>query len=194
MSGELKAIETRYKGYRFRSRLEARWAVFFDSLGIEWDFEPQGFIVSGSGYLPDFKLKQAGIFIEIKPQSSIPSDQRLAGFGGNLIVLAGNPWPWEYVAWVPARLMDEHVHTLTAMPSWQFAACDECGFVSLANCGMDGNGAFGGLLLSGEKCKHKNRFFIKPLRAPVEDASRISIAYFAARGARFEHGESGATP
>ena len=27
---DIKAIETYYKGYRFRSRLEARWAVFFD--------------------------------------------------------------------------------------------------------------------------------------------------------------------
>jgi hypothetical protein len=26
----IKAIETRYKGYRFRSRLEARWAVRFE--------------------------------------------------------------------------------------------------------------------------------------------------------------------
>ncbi len=31
---EIKAIETRYKGYRFRSRLEARWAVFFDALSV----------------------------------------------------------------------------------------------------------------------------------------------------------------
>ena len=28
----IKAIETVYNGYRFRSRLEARWAVFFDAL------------------------------------------------------------------------------------------------------------------------------------------------------------------
>lgn len=28
----VKAIDTVYKGYRFRSRLEARWAVFFDAL------------------------------------------------------------------------------------------------------------------------------------------------------------------
>lgn len=26
----IKAIDTIYKGYKFRSRLEARWAVFFD--------------------------------------------------------------------------------------------------------------------------------------------------------------------
>lgn len=30
----IKAIETSYAGCRFRSRLEARWAVFFDTLGI----------------------------------------------------------------------------------------------------------------------------------------------------------------
>ena len=31
----IAAIETEYCGYRFRSRLEARWAVFLDALGIE---------------------------------------------------------------------------------------------------------------------------------------------------------------
>jgi hypothetical protein len=39
----IKPIETRYAGCRFRSRLEARWAVFFDTLGIAWEYEPQGF-------------------------------------------------------------------------------------------------------------------------------------------------------
>ena len=36
---EIKAIETYYKGYRFRSRLEARWAVFFDAAGINLNTE-----------------------------------------------------------------------------------------------------------------------------------------------------------
>lgn len=35
-------IPTRYKGYRFRSRLEARWAIFFDGLQLNWEFEAQG--------------------------------------------------------------------------------------------------------------------------------------------------------
>ncbi len=39
----VRAIETKYKGCRFRSRLEARWAVFFDALGIKWWYEPEGF-------------------------------------------------------------------------------------------------------------------------------------------------------
>ena len=35
-------IETIYKGYRFRSRLEARWAVFMDACGADWEYEPEG--------------------------------------------------------------------------------------------------------------------------------------------------------
>ena len=41
-NGQIKAIETVYKGYRFRSRLEARWAVFFDALGIHYRYELEG--------------------------------------------------------------------------------------------------------------------------------------------------------
>lgn len=43
-------IPTEYKGVKFRSKLEARWAVFFDTLGIEWDYEPQGYEI-GTGYM-----------------------------------------------------------------------------------------------------------------------------------------------
>jgi hypothetical protein len=39
----MKPIETRYKGYRFRSRLEARWAVFFDAVGEGWEYEKEGY-------------------------------------------------------------------------------------------------------------------------------------------------------
>ena len=34
------AVETFYKGYRFRSRLEARWAAFFDLCKWRWEYEP----------------------------------------------------------------------------------------------------------------------------------------------------------
>ena len=53
----IKAIETEYKGYRFRSRLEARWAVFFDACNAKWEYEPEGFeLDNGQWYLPDFLL------------------------------------------------------------------------------------------------------------------------------------------
>ena len=54
---EIKAIETHYRGRRFRSRLEARWAVFFDFMDIEWEYEPEAFVLpSGACYLPDFRI------------------------------------------------------------------------------------------------------------------------------------------
>ena len=63
----MKAIETEYNGYRFRSRLEARWAVFFESLGIQYEYEPEGLVLSdGTWYLPDFYLPQFGCYFEVK--------------------------------------------------------------------------------------------------------------------------------
>lgn len=63
-----RAITTRYKGYNFRSRLEARWAVFFDHLGIRWDYEPEGFeLGNGLRYLPDFWLPDWKMWVEVKP-------------------------------------------------------------------------------------------------------------------------------
>lgn len=52
---DIKPIETEYKGYKFRSRLEARWAVFFDEIGAKWEYEPEGYVLNdGTMYLPDF--------------------------------------------------------------------------------------------------------------------------------------------
>lgn len=63
----IKAIETHYKGYRFRSRLEARWAVFFDALEIQWDYEAEGYDLGSIGlYLPDFWMSKIEMWTEIK--------------------------------------------------------------------------------------------------------------------------------
>jgi hypothetical protein len=81
----IKPIETRYRGYRFRSRLEARWAVFFDAAGIEWNYEDEGWYLPGGRgyflahgteyqklasepllYLPDFYLPKQEYWVEIK--------------------------------------------------------------------------------------------------------------------------------
>ena len=65
--GEIKAIETVYNGYKFRSRLEARWAVFFDAVGIKYEYEPEGITLSdGVLYLPDFYLPQFYSYFEVK--------------------------------------------------------------------------------------------------------------------------------
>lgn len=63
----MKAIETHYKGYRFRSRLEARWAVFFDALQVKWEYEKEGFDLDEAGwYLPDFWLPELETWVEVK--------------------------------------------------------------------------------------------------------------------------------
>lgn len=64
-------IPTRYAGCLFRSRLEARWAVFFDSLDVRWQYEPEGFsLPSGRHYLPDFWLPDHQIWLEVKGVSA----------------------------------------------------------------------------------------------------------------------------
>lgn len=71
MGQKIKAIETKYNGYRFRSRLEARWAVFFDEMGVDYEYELEGFeLPSGARYLPDFYLKHIhhGLYAEVKPR------------------------------------------------------------------------------------------------------------------------------
>ena len=67
----MRAIGTKYGGCYFRSRLEARWAVFFDHLGIEWLYEPEGFEKDMMGdvknrYLPDFFLPRTKTWVEVK--------------------------------------------------------------------------------------------------------------------------------
>ena len=74
-----KPIETSYKGYRFRSRLEARWAVFFENIGAEWEYEPQGFdLGDGMLYLPDFRVRWPGEerfhWVEVKPGAPDPDE------------------------------------------------------------------------------------------------------------------------
>lgn len=66
MNGEIKAIETKYHGYRFRSRLEARWAIFFDTVGLEYQYEVEGFEMDGIRYLPDFYIPSIDRWFEIK--------------------------------------------------------------------------------------------------------------------------------
>jgi hypothetical protein len=65
----MKPIETHYNGYRFRSRLEARWAIFFDKARIKYEYELEGFELRDCGYyLPDFWLPKFKCWVEIKPE------------------------------------------------------------------------------------------------------------------------------
>lgn len=102
----VKPIETRAFGRRFRSRLDARWAVFFSSLGLPWEYEPEGFAVGeGLRYLPDFRVTYPGRgseeihdeWFEVKPRLDLVTPlewQKMLAFDtgyASLIVLDGEP-------------------------------------------------------------------------------------------------------
>lgn len=68
MSAEIKltAIPTLYAGIEFRSRAEARWAMVFDALALQWQYEVEGFNLPTRWYEPDFWLPGLSAFAEIK--------------------------------------------------------------------------------------------------------------------------------
>lgn len=97
----LKAIETVYNGYKFRSRLEARWAVFFDTLKVEYLYESEGFdLGDGIWYLPDFYIPLIETWIEIKPikpsQEEIIKAEKLHNQSKkDVIILFGSSFKFE---------------------------------------------------------------------------------------------------
>lgn len=72
----IRPLETTYGGIRYRSRTEARWAVFFDAAGIRAHYEFEGFLVRSGGYLPDFYLPDQHLFVEVK--GTDPTDAEIA--------------------------------------------------------------------------------------------------------------------
>lgn len=85
---------TVYNGYNFRSRVEARWAVFFDEVGIRYYYEHQDYVICGRRYLPDFFLPDFDIHVEVKGIAT-PDDYALccvfSSIVGQIVMLEGPP-------------------------------------------------------------------------------------------------------
>jgi len=136
----LIAIPTIYRGITFRSRLEARWATFFDAVGADWRYEPQGYEAGGVAYLPDFWLPSVasrgalgGVFFEVKPD--VPDEYekmkaRMLAFGSGRPVIIAACEPklperehlLEYVSNERGNWEDDGLH---------FAKCADCGQVNI---------------------------------------------------------------
>ena len=190
----IQPIETRYAGCRFRSRLEARWAVFFDALGIRWEYEPQGFTFTTRfaerfNYLPDFHLPDLDTWVEVKGADEEMNKTHVEcaaiNLPGELLILGPIPRPSKHEwAWLSlSRFVDEHGDVLdyTAWDAWV---------------GFDGSKSPATLRRCTETSTATNYQHDPELTwlEPVEDMTRATAAhaYEAARSARFEHGESGA--
>lgn len=180
MRQSIRAIPTTYRGVNFRSRLEARYAAFFDAVRWPWRYEP----IDLDGYIPDFVLEfEAGpLLIEIKPRVTPCVTQAArdricdAKWDGEAAILLSswnddtgphpspgdfgeriNDVPGEVFAWGPAR----------------FAFCLSCGQATIVAedyswrcrvCGVDdGNGHLGGAeLVSQSWVEAANRVQWRP--------------------------------
>lgn len=93
----MKAIDTLYKGNYFRSRLEARWALFFDGIGVRWEYEAEGYdLGDGVKYLPDFWFPDHRMYGEVKPSERLNDTEmekikRLAQQSRRPIILFAGP-------------------------------------------------------------------------------------------------------
>jgi hypothetical protein len=159
----ITAIQTAYKGYHFRSRLEARWAVFFDALGISWEYEPEGFeLPDGSRYLPDFRIKPGPgvpyLWVEIKPIVPMTASEEAKVFAFAMEV---------------TREKNTGLIALRGAPSVSDGAFLFGNFDGTKKLGPISAATFHELLLAS--------------------AWRVGAAATKARSARFEHGQKGAT-
>lgn len=92
----MKALETKYRGIIYRSRTEARWAVFFNVAGIACDYEPEGLALDAGAYLPDFYLPDVALWFEVKPETTdnaeLPRFEELCRRSGKSGIIAyGQP-------------------------------------------------------------------------------------------------------
>ena len=210
----VKSIPTRYAGCHFRSRLEARWAVFFDALKIDWQYEPEGFVgCNGKSYLPDFYLptvhahEYGGTFVEVKGgDDALRADSTKIGEAidwaasplsdSGLIILGEVPRPLEFGevalhSFLYHRKGVEHVcgaFRKKATLGWQFDTRLH------APPWFDGNTTED----IPDKATTQTRVMTIKYRQGSEQRGygvdkELNAAYVAARSARFEHGQSGAT-
>lgn len=189
MEQTIKAIETEYKGYRFRSRLEARWAVFFDMLELEWEYEAEGFILeNGTRYLPDFWLPKLNTFVEIKPKTenygAWPKDVKAfdlanlfqkSGDSREIVILCGTPGPVELY-----EDTSSYYGFVQGDYSYVWCECPDCGSL--------------GIQFDGRSARNKHTSDCHAMTGDKgynRDSPRLLGAYAAARSARFEFGENG---
>ena len=66
MQSNIKAKLTEYKGVYFRSRLEVKWCMLFEFLGVRFEYEPEVKRTGNGNYIPDFYFKSLKTWVEIK--------------------------------------------------------------------------------------------------------------------------------
>ena len=134
-----QGIPTWYAGVRFRSRLESRWAAFFDLVGWPWLYEP----LDLAGYIPDFLLplgwggEEKPLLVEVKPAQYVTELPAYAskilssGWDGEALIVGGAIFEqYESGHDVPGVLLGAD----GSMGLARMFHCGECGRLSFAVC------------------------------------------------------------
>lgn len=199
---DIKPIETIYNGYRFRSRLEARWAVFFDSLGVDYEYEPEGFSNNGVLYLPDFLIHGVeaihcmewtqDVYVEVEGVPDQASADKVFTFSrGSRQRASGNPD--SIPIWVVGNIPDPDDY-INSMEEQRSQRCEKTRCIK-NHCSLCIND-FGPL--DGDMCFSFSLDYTDHLIFRGADSSydygkwsdEIQKAFRKARQARFEHGET----
>jgi hypothetical protein len=192
-SSKIKAIETEYKGYRFRSRLEARWAIFFDGINLKYEYEQEGYNLGKpvGYYLPDFWFPLLKIYCEIKPAGVVIDEKLYNTFRDNItpiLVIKGTPWDYD-ATWYGWDICD----------SGGGAGEFDAAFLSISGCG-----GFQSIVLNDSRSDREfginnifesapfteNMCFLpQPARNMDYNKYYDTVAIAKSKRARFEHGE-----
>jgi len=123
-------IQTTYKGTKYRSRTEARWAVLFDYCGVGFQYEPEGFNLPSGRYVPDF-WTDMGAYFEVKPEECEAGPghytrerfvaEDLASLKGRVVIMAcGSPnEAMDFLWFEPNAIMPDCKPITDYFTSWQ---------------------------------------------------------------------------
>lgn len=147
-----RGIPTTYRSTRFRSRLEARWATFFDLIRWPWVYEP----FDTDDWIPDFLVRGAFPFlVEVGPcataaeyvdkgekaRSAYPTARRVLASDDDVAVLhVAERWTlivgitpvYEEAGWASTAAgfwAIDGAGDSDAAATWYY--CDECGILGL---------------------------------------------------------------
>lgn len=176
----IKAIETTYKGYKFRSRLEARWAVFFNGIKANWKYEPEGYELPSGRYLPDF-------FVQLS--SDDPMHQHYPGSGYWVEIKGSEPKESEFTLLSEVCAMTNHTGYLVSGEP-----CDCLVWRIHRIKGISERGKSNPTKVQIEQLNHEYEmpFLFGFFAFNGKRLNEMRDAAYASRSARFEFGRSGA--
>lgn len=183
-----KALDTVFDDRRFRSRTEAKWAVFLKVVKHKYEYEERGFdLPNGTWYLPDFYVPALRAWIEVKGVMTPKDSETLLAFARfqaePILVVNDVPAPESY---------GPGFHVIGRQWRSEVVALQEASWIMTPRGALPEAHGMPTYITPEAKPDHGDLWLRKssPVLSVFPD---IEDAYRAARYARFEHGEEPGT-